>query len=72
MWCALIHLKYSSQCAYSYYNTIMSLEWCKSFGFTKFDKVMLEEENSKGYKEANSNCICLNVGKLCTFMICIL
>jgi hypothetical protein len=30
----------------------MSLEWCKSFGFTKFDKEMLKEENSKGYMEA--------------------
>ncbi len=35
----------------------MSLEWCNNFRFTKFDKEILEEENSKGCKEENYNCI---------------
>jgi hypothetical protein len=36
-----------------HFKTMMSLEWCKSFGIRKFDKEMVEKKLSKGCEEAH-------------------
>ncbi len=58
--------------------TMMSLEWCKSFGIKEFDKEMVEKALSKGCEEARLHQLnvqmqttlthCPNVGKFSTLL----
>jgi hypothetical protein len=61
-----------------HFKTMMSPEWCKSFGIRKFDKEMVEKKLSKGCEEAHLHQLnvwmqttlahCPNVGKFFTIL----
>ena len=71
--CALLHFRASNSCAKPSCKKLVSPEWKKSFGFSKFDKVMLDTELSKGCEDARLQylmhrrdvalALCPNVGK---------
>jgi ribosomal protein L29 len=58
--------------------TMMSLEWCKSFGIREFDKEMVEKELFEGCEEVHLHQFnmqmqatlahCPNVGKFSTIL----
>jgi hypothetical protein len=73
-----MHVKQNNRFVDMHCKTMMSLEWCKSFGIKEFDNKMVEKELFKGCEEARLNQLnvwtyaalahCPNVGKFSTIL----